>query len=84
MKVVILGSGKDTNTHVLIDAFKQNQLGEAKIVAVFSDVLESGVLKIAEENQIPKFFLEAGSVKHKICEDHEKIGLRVFNNINLI
>ena len=72
MKVVILGSGKGTNTHVLIDAFKQNQLGEAKIVAVFSDVLESGVLKIAEENQIPKFFLEAGSVKHRICEDHEK------------
>ena len=63
MKVVILGSGKGTNTHVLIDAFKQNPR-EAKIVAaVFSDVLESGVLKIAEENQILKILSEAGSVK---------------------
>jgi phosphoribosylglycinamide formyltransferase-1 len=48
MNIVIFGSGKGTNAEAILKAEKNGQLGNSKVVGIFSDIKNSGILKIAE------------------------------------
>jgi phosphoribosylglycinamide formyltransferase-1 len=54
MRVVILGSGRGSNAEALLSAEQQGRLGRAKIVAVFADRPEAGILALG-----PRFGVEA-------------------------
>jgi len=56
MRIVVLGSGQGTNCEALINAQKSGTLASAKIVGVYSDQQNSGILKIAQDSEI-----------HQIC-----------------
>ena len=48
MNCVILGSGKGTNARAILEAWSNNQLGNADIKAVFSENKGATILKIAD------------------------------------
>lgn len=57
MRVVVLGSGTGTNCKNLLKLQRENKLGFAKIVAVFSDNPNSGILEIAKQFGVPASYL---------------------------
>lgn len=70
MRLAILGSGKGSNFQALLDAIKEGQL-KAEIAMVVSDVKDSGVLRIAEESDLPSLFLECTKFKTRLDPDLE-------------
>lgn len=73
MKTVILGSGRGTNAQAIIKAQSSELLGNAEVHAVFSDNKDSGILKIAENNNVDAYYLDGGSSKTKFDEESEKV-----------
>ena len=57
MRVVVLGSGTGTNCKNLLKLQRENKLGFAKIVAVFSDNPNAGILEIAKQFGVPASYL---------------------------
>ena len=73
MKTVILGSGNGTNAEAIIQAQSNQLLGNAKVHAIFSDNEDSGILKVAESNNIDGYYLDGGSFKTKFDKRTEQI-----------
>ena len=73
MKTVILGSGRGTNAEAIIQAQSNQLLGNAEVHAIFSDNEDSGILKVAESNNIDGYYLDGGSFKIKLDERTEQI-----------
>ena len=80
MKVCILGSGRGSNCKAILEASINQQLGLANIVGVFSDVQESGILKVAESYGIKNHFLDPGSPKAKIEEKNEDAWIKTLRS----
>jgi len=57
MRVVILGSGRGSNAEALLQAGRAGALGRARIVAIFSDRADAGILGLG-----PRFGVTAGFV----------------------
>jgi len=57
LKVATFASGRGSNILSIIDAIKRGELS-CQVVLVVSDKLDSGALKLAEENDIPAFFID--------------------------
>ena len=57
MRVVVLGSGTGTNCKKLLELQRNNNLGFAKIVAVYSDKPNAGILEVAKSFGIKSFYL---------------------------
>ena len=72
MNTVIFGSGNGTNAKAILEAEQNNQLGKAKIVGVFSDVPESGILKIADSYSINRQLIELSSTSSRISKNDGK------------
>lgn len=72
MNTVIFGSGNGTNAKAILEAEQNNQLGKAKIVGVFSDVPESGILKIADSYSINRQLIELSSPSSRISKNDGK------------
>ena len=73
MKTVILGSGRGTNAEAIIRAQANQLLGNAEVHAIFSDNKDSGILKVAESNNIDSYYLDGGSLKTKLDEKTEQV-----------
>jgi len=71
LKLGILGSGKGSNFQAILDAIDRGDL-RAEVAAVFSDVEDSGVLKIAKARGLPSEFLHPGPYRFKMGPDAEK------------
>jgi len=82
MKVCILGSGRGSNCQAILEASINQQLGLAKIVGIFSDVQESGILQVAESYGIENHFLEPGSLKAKIDKKNEAMWIKSLRGHN--
>lgn len=72
MRVVILGSGRGSNAEAILRAEKEGRLGEAHVVAIFSDKPDAGILKLGEEEGVPSRFLHPGSFKTKLVGEAEQ------------
>lgn len=57
MRTIIIGSGKGTNCNALLDAYGSGMLNTSKIIGVFSNTPNSGILNIAKEADIPGLYL---------------------------
>lgn len=71
MRVVILGSGRGSNAEAILEAQRTGCLGEARVVQVFSDKAEAGILALGPRFGVPAAFLDAGPFKTKLEGDGE-------------
>jgi phosphoribosylglycinamide formyltransferase-1 len=71
-RIAILGSGRGSNAHALLTAWKAGQLGSATITGVWSDRPESGILQHAKEFGVPGTFVDPAPFKTKLEGDGER------------
>ena len=66
MRIVILGSGKGSNAKAILQAQKENQLGRGKVVQIFTDQPEAGILALGTDYDVPATFLDPAPFRTKL------------------
>lgn len=66
MRVVIIGSGRGSNAEAILKAQQAGQLGRAKVVQIFSDQPDAGILALGPRFDVPAAFLDAAPYKTKL------------------
>ncbi len=66
MRVVILGSGRGSNAEAILEAEKAGRLGRARVVQLFSDRADAGILALGPRFGVPAGFLDAAPFKTKL------------------
>jgi len=72
MRVVILGSGRGSNAEAILQAQQAGQLGAARVVQIFSDRADAGILALGPRFGVPAAFLDAAPFKTKLDGDGEQ------------
>jgi phosphoribosylglycinamide formyltransferase-1 len=72
MRVVILGSGRGSNAGAILQAHQAGQLGRARVVQIFSDQPEAGILALGPRFGVPAAFLDAAPFKTKLDGEGEQ------------
>jgi phosphoribosylglycinamide formyltransferase-1 len=71
MRVVILGSGKGSNAEAILRAEAEGRLGAARVVAVFADRPDAGILRLAEARGVPARYVDPAPFKTKLDGEGE-------------
>jgi phosphoribosylglycinamide formyltransferase-1 len=71
MKIVILGSGNGSNALAILKLASEKALGETKIVGIFSDVADAGILKHAKSHAVSNRFINPGAISSKLTGKYE-------------
>ncbi len=66
MRVVILGSGRGSNAEAILQAQQAGRLGRARVVQIFSDRPDAGILALGPRHGVPAHFLDAAPYKTKL------------------
>lgn len=66
MRVVILGSGRGSNAAAILQAQASGRLGSARVVQIFADKPDAGILAHGARFGVPAQFLDAGPFKTKL------------------
>lgn len=66
MRVVILGSGRGSNAEAILLAQQAGRLGRAKVVKIFSDKPEAGILALGPRFGVPAEFVDPAPFKTKL------------------
>ncbi len=66
MRVVILGSGRGSNAGAILKAQSEGKLGKAKVVQIFADKADAGILALGAKYGVPAAFLDAAPFKTKL------------------
>jgi len=66
MRVVILGSGRGSNAEAILAAQAAGRLGRARVVAVFSDKPDAGILALGPRFGVPAAFVDPAPFKTKL------------------
>lgn len=82
MRIVILGSGVGTNAVAIMKAAIEQQLGEAEIVGVFSDVREAMILEHAKSFNFSSNYLDPGNQKTIISVTEEDKWIHSIQELN--
>ena len=72
MRVVILGSGRGSNAEAILKAQQANALGRARVVQIFSDKPDAGILALGPRFGVSANFLDAAPFKTKLDGDGEQ------------
>jgi phosphoribosylglycinamide formyltransferase-1 len=72
MRVVILGSGRGTNAEAILRAQQEGRLGGAKVVQIFSDRADAGILALGGRFGVSASFLDAAPFKTKLDGEAEQ------------
>lgn len=72
MRVVILGSGRGSNAEAILEAQKAGKLGRARVVQIFSDKPDAGILALGPRFGVSANFLDASPYKTKLDGDAEQ------------
>jgi phosphoribosylglycinamide formyltransferase-1 len=72
MRVVILGSGRGSNAEAILQAQQAGELGRARVVQIFSDRPDAGILALGPRFDVPAAFLDAAPYKTKLDGDAEQ------------
>jgi len=72
MRVVILGSGRGSNAEAILKAQQAGRLGRARVVAVFSDKPDAGILANAALHGVPARFIDPAPFKTKLEGEGEQ------------
>ena len=71
MKIVILGSGRGSNAEAILRAQAAGRLGAGRVVQIFSDKPDAGVLVLGKQFGVAAQFLAPGPFKTKFDEEGE-------------
>jgi len=71
MKIVILGSGRGSNAEAILRAQVAGQLGQGRVVQIFADKPEAGILAHGEKFGVAARFLDPGVFKTKFDDAGE-------------
>jgi phosphoribosylglycinamide formyltransferase-1 len=66
MRVVILGSGRGSNAEAILLAEKEGKLGRARVVQIFADRPDAGILALGQRFGVPATFLDAAPFRTKL------------------
>jgi phosphoribosylglycinamide formyltransferase 1 len=66
MRIVILGSGRGSNAEAILQAQQTHQLGAAKVVQIFSDQPDAGILALGPRFDVPAAFVDPAPFKTKL------------------
>jgi phosphoribosylglycinamide formyltransferase-1 len=66
MRVVILGSGRGSNAEAILLAQKVGRLGQAKVIHIFSDNPESGILELGTRFGVAATYVDPAPFKTKL------------------
>lgn len=66
MRVVILGSGRGSNAEAILKAQKQGELGRARVVHLFADRADAGMLELGPRFGVPAVFLDPAPFRTKL------------------
>ncbi len=66
MRIVILGSGRGSNADAILEAQQTGRLGRARVVAIFSDQPEAGILALGPRFNVPAVFVDPAPFKTKL------------------
>jgi phosphoribosylglycinamide formyltransferase-1 len=66
MRVVILGSGRGSNAEAMLVAQQAGRLGRARVVAIFSDKPEAGILALGRRFNVRAEFVDPAPFKTKL------------------
>lgn len=72
MRVVILGSGRGSNAAAILEAQQKGRLGRARVVQIFSDKPEAGILELGTRFGVPASFLDPAPFKTKLEGEGER------------
>jgi len=72
MRVVILGSGRGSNAEAILQAEQAGRLGAAKVVQIFSDQPEAGILRLGARFGVPAAFVDPAPFKTKLEGEGEE------------
>ncbi len=72
MRVVILGSGRGSNAAAILKAQSEGKLGRAKVVQIFADKPDAGILALGAKHDVPAAFLDAAPFKTKLEGEGEQ------------
>ncbi len=66
MRVVILGSGRGSNAEAILLAQQAGRLGRARVVQIFSDKPDAGILALGQRFGVPAAFVDPAPFKTKL------------------
>lgn len=66
MRVVILGSGRGSNAEAILQAQAEGRLGRARVVHIFSDKPDAGILGLGPRFGVPAAFVDPAPFKTKL------------------
>ena len=66
MRVVILGSGRGSNAEAILQAQQRGELGRARVVHLFSDRPDAGLLALGPRFGVPATYLDPAPFKTKL------------------
>jgi phosphoribosylglycinamide formyltransferase-1 len=66
MRVVILGSGRGSNAEAILLAQQADKLGCARVVAIFADKPDAGILALGARFGVPAAFVDPAPFKTKL------------------
>jgi len=66
MRIVILGSGRGSNAEAILCAQVAGRLGRARVVQIFSDQPDAGILGLGERFGVPARYLDPAPFKTKL------------------
>jgi phosphoribosylglycinamide formyltransferase-1 len=66
MRVVILGSGRGSNAAAILEAQQAGRLGRARVIHVFSDQPDAGILALGPRFGVPASFVDPAPFKTKL------------------
>lgn len=72
MRIVILGSGRGSNAEAILQAQQAGKLGRARVVQIFADKPDAGILALGPRFGVPANFLDAAPYKTKLDGDGEQ------------
>ena len=71
VRLGILGSGKGSNFQAIVEKIARRELA-AEIGLVLSDVADSGILKIARDNNVPARWVDPGRYRYRLSPEVEE------------
>ncbi len=72
MRVVILGSGRGSNAEAILAAEQRGALGDARVVAIFSDQPAAGILALGPRFGVPASYIDPAPFRTKLEGEGEK------------
>jgi phosphoribosylglycinamide formyltransferase-1 len=72
MRIVILGSGRGSNAGAILKAQREATLNRARVVQIYSDRPDAGILALGPQYGVPADFLDAAPYKTKLDGDAEQ------------